>query len=165
MPTPRFRRIGGTSWSVCFGTPPEGPCRLSGWNRRPTGIACIASTGRGLTAPPVSSCHRSNSWRSWQRSYPCRVSTWCATVAVWHRTARFGRRSFHTTPARRGWRRNEDGNPVLALDFLPFVNPQSGDFSPHHGDFLSTMHPVRIIEGAITQHRHHDAQQSIRNGA
>ena len=49
---------------------------------------------------------------------------------------------------------------------LPTVcQPQSGDFLPHHGYFVSTGHPVRIIEGAITQHRHHDAQQSIRNGA
>jgi len=67
---------------------------LSGLNRMPTGISCIASIGRDLTAPPVSNCLRWNSWRSWQRSYPCRVPTWCAMQGVWHRIASSGRRSF-----------------------------------------------------------------------
>jgi hypothetical protein len=54
----------------------------------------VASTGRGLMAPPVSNCHRWSSWRSWRRSCPCRVPTWCATRGVWRRIASSGRRSF-----------------------------------------------------------------------
>ena len=66
----------------------------------PTGISCTASTGRGLTAPPASNSHRWSCWRSLRRSCPCRVPTWCATAAVWRRTASSGRRSFRHRASR-----------------------------------------------------------------
>ena len=67
---------------------------MSGLNRMPTASSCTDSTVRGLTALLVSNYHPWSSWRNLRRLCPCRVPTWCATAAVWRRTASCGRQSF-----------------------------------------------------------------------
>ena len=96
----------------------DGGCQ---WGPR---VSC--SPGRGPTAPPVSNSHRWNSWKSWPRSCPCRVSTSCATAAVWRRIARCERDHPDTAPAGCGRGGGEDGNPVLALGQAPGARVSSG---------------------------------------
>src|SRR5215813_12158464 len=52
-----------------------------------TSISSTPLRTRGRTGPQGFDSRRWNFWRSWQRSCPCRASTWCAMAAVWRPTA------------------------------------------------------------------------------
>ena len=103
-PTPRCPRIGVISWSACCGTRRRGAWRWSVLRKMPMGTSYTHAPSRGLTAPPASHSRHWHSWRSWQRSSPCRASIWCAMRDVWRHRASFGTRLFRHR-ANRGWTR------------------------------------------------------------
>ena len=83
------------------------------------GSSCTRSQNRGLMGQPALNCRRWNSWKSWQRSCPCRASTSCAMPAVWRRTASCERRLSRRRASRGGRGGGKDGNTFLELGQAP----------------------------------------------